>query len=112
MTHRHTPHRLLDLLEDILRAILASAALTYIISTQASLLAQTSGVEVSMVESALKQGGLFALIVLVMFFYRRDWAKLNDYQKNYNDRLIAVIESNTAVLTGVRDELRLCGFKR
>lgn len=52
----------------------------------------------------LDKGGLTALMAVLIYFYRRDWVRLNDYQKSQNDQqrehnaqLVAVITRSNEV---------------
>jgi len=94
-----------ELFSDLSRASAAGACVVYLASLSVQLRAAV-GDDLGIVESALKQGGLFALMVLVFFFYRRDWKTLTESQQATNETLIKLVNTNVAVMTEVRDELR------
>jgi hypothetical protein len=43
----------------------------------------------------LRQGGLLAVILIVLFFYRRDYARLTDFWKEHNAQMMDLVRSNT-----------------
>jgi hypothetical protein len=99
-------HRLWSAFDDFAHAIIAA----FLFLTASSVLYASDGSELGIVESALKQGGLLAAMILILIFYRRDWAKLNVYQQQTNDQLMKLVQENITVMTQMRDEIR--GLRR
>lgn len=49
----------------------------------------------SIPEFALRQGGAFAILALVLFYYRRDWRDLTDYKGQRETILMDLIKENS-----------------
>lgn len=53
----------------------------------------------SLMEFAIRQGGAFAVLVLVLYFYRRDYRDLNDYRKDRDAILVQIVTDSTKAQT-------------
>ena len=51
----------------------------------------------TLIGTFLEKGGLVALLAVLIFFYRRDWVRLNESTRDQNDRLMTVIERSNEV---------------
>ena len=51
----------------------------------------------------LDKGGMTALMAVLIYFYRRDWVRLNDYQKSQNDQQREYNAQLVAVITRSND---------
>lgn len=47
----------------------------------------------------LTKGGTYAIIALLLYFYRRDWSKALDSSKDFADVLTRIVESSTKAQT-------------
>lgn len=106
------------MLPDLFRAVLASGCLVFAgwisvgFRPTTPLLAQMIGATPAMpsVESfpefAIRQGGAFAILALVLFFYRRDWRELTDYKSQRETTLITTIKEHTIAMSEMAAALR------
>jgi hypothetical protein len=59
-----------------------------------------------MVFQVLKTGGLPAVLLVVLFFYRRDYKTLCDYWQSQNVMATTLVGDNTKAITGMSDAIR------
>lgn len=57
-------------------------------------------------EFAIRQGGAFAILALVLFFYRRDWRDLTDYKGSRDTVLTGLVAEHTKAMTEMAAALR------
>lgn len=62
--------------------------------------------EITLLQWALDKGGAYVVILVVLFFYRRDWQKVSDYKDNQLAILTALVTENTRAQTLVASALR------
>ena len=60
---------------------------------------QVSTVPESLAEWAIRQGGAFAVLVIVLWFYRRDYKDLSEYWKQHAEGLTTLIQNHTKAET-------------
>jgi hypothetical protein len=108
------PHRLLgpgSLFIDALRASVAGGAIFIagLVTTSdyqgGKAVPPVSGTE-GLLEMAIRQGGLLLVLVVVLFFYRRDYVKLTDFWQKQSDQwatqtamLVELTKGTTRALT-------------
>jgi len=102
---------------DFVGASVASVALMFAgwlsvgIRPVTPILAQIVGIPVSpsaesIVDFALRQGGAFAILVIVLYFYRKDYRDLNDYRKGRDELLVGLVRDQTKAQTEMAAALR------
>lgn len=57
-------------------------------------------------EYAIRQGGTLLVLIVVLFFYRRDYRALTDYWRDQNKLMLALVEGNTKAQTDTAAALR------
>lgn len=65
-----------------------------------------TGAELTLLQWGLDKGGAYVVILVVLFFYRRDWAKVSDYKDQQLAMLMALVQENTRAQALVGDALR------
>jgi len=53
----------------------------------------------------LTRGGSFAVILIILFFYRKDWIRLVDERQGQTQILLAALRENSAVMQRLCDKL-------
>jgi len=62
--------------------------------------------EVTVVETIIRQGGLFAVLLVVLFFYRRDYRQLTESRAEENAALRTMLVENTKAQSDTANALR------
>ena len=55
----------------------------------------------------IEKGGAFAVIALLVYFYRRDWTTLTQYWQQQNTLLMEIVRTNTSELGKVQASITL-----
>lgn len=55
---------------------------------------------------AFQQGGAFTVILVILFFYRRDWKAVAEYQKEQNTMMVDLVKAATAAQVQCADAIR------
>ena len=97
---------------DVTWAFLATVALAtagYVSTTSVIVYAQASeplGSISPMAEFAVRQGGALLVLLVVLFFYRRDYRYLSDYREQQFQVLVDLVGKNTQAFTDTASALR------
>lgn len=102
---------------DVLMALVATVALGaagYLSTTSAVAFAQTFNEPTAVtatglpavVKFAIEQGGALAVLVVVLFFYRRDYRYLSEYRENQFREMLDLVKQNTAAQTDTAAAIR------
>lgn len=93
---------------DWMRALLATALIasagfmaaqpTYARAEQPTIQAADS---FSILQWAVREGGSVAIVLFVLYFYRRDWKRLNEETAAANRELVALVQANTTAMHSV-----------
>lgn len=51
----------------------------------------------NLIGAFLEKGGLVAILAVLIYFYRRDWVRLNESNRDQNEQLLQVIRESNAV---------------
>lgn len=91
-------------------------------ATQTVWAAMQSPSEPELLERIIRDGGLTAVVLVLLYFYRRDWTRLTDQTKPLVDiaqdatqaqvKTAAALEANTLVMREVLAELRVARQER
>ena len=60
----------------------------------------------SLTEFALRQGGALAILLVVLFYYRRDYRDLVDYRSERDKILVTIIQDSSRAKTEMADAMR------
>jgi hypothetical protein len=106
-------------LSDALQASIAACALTFAgwlslgIAPVTPILMQIVGVQQAayppsetILEFAVRQGGAFAILLIVLFYYRRDYRDLVNYKNGRDQALMELIRENTKASTDMANAMR------
>jgi uncharacterized membrane protein YvbJ len=63
-------------------------------------------VDQGILQWAIEKGGAFAVILIILFFYRRDYVQLTDFWKKQTETLVTLVEENTKAQTETSAALR------
>lgn len=86
---------------------LARATLATSIIFGAPLFAQFIGTsDESTLRWAIQQGGAFAVILVVLFFYRRDWKNVSEFWKQHSAEMNDLVTQATKAQTEMASALR------
>jgi hypothetical protein len=85
-------------------ALLAGPRATEIVLAQ---VVTAGGVpEQTMAQWAIEKGGAFAVILIILFFYRRDYVQLTDFWRAQSEIMKDLVEENTKAQTETASALR------
>lgn len=84
-------------------ALLAGPRMVEVVVAQA--LAPTPS-EQTIAQWALEKGGAFAVILIILFFYRRDYVQLTDFWRAQSETMKDLVEENTKAQTETAAALR------
>ena len=60
----------------------------------------------SLMEFALRQGGAFAVLIIVLFYYRRDYRDLTAYKDNRDNQMVEMVREQTKANSEMAAALR------
>ncbi len=66
----------------------------------------------SFFQAVLEQGGLFACILVIGFFYRRDFKLLVAEERVRSEELLEVVRANTAAMTKLEQTIAIGNGRR
>lgn len=95
----------------IFSAFIALMSVAYVGSSSTLIMAQAvidqaPHIQETMVEWAIKQGGALVVLVIVLYFYRRDYHVVTDFWKDQNRQLTELVISSTKAQTDTANALR------